>query len=126
MGEPARKLPEEDRPDIPGLRALEGGGEGDGKPKGNLSLVGGKKDDAPEEESPFEFNPADRGSVKKIAAAFGKNRRGLLLGGLGGGGIIALISVMFFMLIPLKIEHMVKNLEKKYLASSQNALENQS
>lgn len=39
MAEPARNLRPENRPDIPGLRALEGGGEGDGQPRGKLRDV---------------------------------------------------------------------------------------
>jgi hypothetical protein len=40
MAEPARKLPPEDRPDIrPRLGVIEGGGEGDSTPRGNLRAV---------------------------------------------------------------------------------------
>lgn len=56
MGEPAYKLPEEDRPniapDLPQLRAMEGGGEGDGVPSGNLSSV-------PDDEQDNFYNPND-------------------------------------------------------------------
>jgi|GEM_PF-953731 len=46
MAEPARNLPEEDQPDIrPRFGVVQGGGEGDGRPTGDLQSVAGSPED---------------------------------------------------------------------------------
>lgn len=120
MGEPAPKLPSEDIPDIPGLRALEGGGEGDGKPAGKLSAVG---DDAVGKGFSGSEIPGLGGRMKE-ALSLHKNRRVLVGGGLFGGAV-ALLIAMFLALIPLKINSILSNIEQKFFASSNQAVEDE-
>lgn len=61
MAEPARKLPAEDRPDIPGLSAIQGGGEGDGVPSGDLQSA--EESGVPE---PDEGRAADQPELHAI------------------------------------------------------------
>jgi hypothetical protein len=128
MGEPARKLPEEAiRPDIPGLRVLQGGGEGNGKPAGKLSSVG----DTPEagkQGSFFSLSDFANGNGAqnlkgRLATAINlhKNRRKLLIGGSVFGGLTTLIIAAFFALIPLKVASIVTNLEQHFYASINQA-----
>ncbi len=55
-----------------------------------------------------------------------KRKKGLLIGGGVGGGIIGLLVAGFLFLIPLKIEHIVQNLESRFFGTSQSAIQNES
>lgn len=72
------------------------------------------------------FNPNDSASK---AAAFRKavlqNRRKLLIGGGGAAGLAGIALAIFFLLIPLKIEHIVTNLQSRFYSSSENAVGNE-
>ena len=88
------------------------------------SLSGAEKGNSSGEAN-FSFNPHDkndRGNIKKVLKAAGGNRKGLMVGGGAAAGIIGLVFVVFFMLIPLKIEHIVSNLEKRFTSTSQDAV----
>ena len=63
--------------------------------------------------------------AKKALNVLKNNKKKAAYGGGAIGGIIALIVAIFLMLIPLKIEHMVKNLENHFFATSQDALGNE-
>ena len=119
MGEPAHKLPEETaknniRPDLPGLRTLEGGGEGDGNPRGKLQSVA----KAPEESDASNDAPNSSGGSSSVspsnlalagAAAGGLSGAGAALGSrlkgmlrhnkkqklLGGGFLAGFVAVVF-------------------------------
>ncbi len=86
MAEPARNLPPEDQSDITPefnrnrLRALEGGGEGDGVPQGNLSAVPDEEEalyneggDQEKSENNKEAVAAGLGSAASMAAVGGEN-----------------------------------------------------
>ena len=45
---------------------------------------------------------------KKIGSSAKKHKKGLIFGGIGGG-LIAIIFASIIALIPLKMEHMIKN-----------------
>lgn len=126
MGEPAYQLPEEDRadtrPDLPNLRALEGGGEGDGVPKGNLSSVdknndpddgskGAKSDSKDDEPSLFNKDGDNsrasslKGTVRKLAS----NK--LIVGGaLSSTFIGALVIIAILLLGSLKIPNLMEHI----------------
>ena len=65
------------------------------------------------------------GIAKKALSVLKNNKKKAAYGGGAIGGIIALIVAVFMMLIPLKIEHMVKNLENHFFATGQDALGNE-
>ena len=149
MGEPAFQLPEEDQPDIrPNLRALEGGGESTPRPKGHLHSAGEDNEreglfnavgdtDAPGgDESDGKgdkkglFNPAETampwGQLSKAKRAlWGSKRRKATTAGVVSGvaGIIITMVAIFSMLVPLKIEGMVSNLESRFGAASSGAID---
>lgn len=60
----------------------------------------------------------------KTIVGFLKKRR-TLVGGGAGLGLIGIIIALFIMILPLKIEHIVQRLEKRFYASSKNAVENE-
>lgn len=72
------------------------------------------------------------GGIASTAASLGKkslswvktNKKKTV--GIGGsiGALITLIIMAFFAIIPLKIEHIVSNLQKRYFASSEEAMGN--
>lgn len=118
MGEPANTMPDEVgaedsiRPDLPGLRALEGGSEGDGVPQGDLSAAGeksgGDDDPAPEVKDPSLFNKDGekngRFAVLKGRARALSNNKLLVGGALGGiGGTIGLVLLLTLTVGPYKI-----------------------
>lgn len=75
------------------------------------------------------FNPKDkshRGNMGKVLKGVGLNKRKLLIGGAGAGGLGMLAVIIFFVLLPLKIEHIITNLQQRFFASSEQAVEQQS
>ncbi len=52
-----------------------------------------------------------------------KNRKRALFGGGGIAGILTLVIISFFMLIPLKIESIVTNLQNRFFATATNAVQ---
>ena len=129
MGEPAYKLPEEEgdarsamRPDLPGLRALEDGGEGDGVPSGDLPSVedesgantqtssdGAAPTDS-KDSQPSLYNNNDAGGrrskLKNRLGKLAKNK--LFVGGLisGSSVIVALIVLAVLVAGSLKIPNL--------------------
>lgn len=66
------------------------------------------------------FTPTDRKSRVKLFLK--ANRRKALIGGGGLTGIALIVAAGFMLLIPLKIEHMVTNLQNRTFASSESAV----
>lgn len=137
------------RPDIPSLRAQEGldntdkadsygqktrGGsisnlDADNSKAGGKLGAGGLSDaEAGGKPSDYDFgnNQGIFNSTDKIGGGrkgFAKlNKRKALLGGGVGGGIAAIVVSVFLMLIPLKIEHMVQNLQDRFFSTSEGAM----
>lgn len=67
----------------------------------------------------------DEDSKEKLQGFVKKNRKKLIGGGAIGGGIIGLV-MSFVMLLPLKVQHMVENLQQNFFASSEQATEDMS
>src|ERR1039458_4615831 len=175
MAEPARQLPEEDQPRTrpnqgvvqgggegdgqpkgnlseaqsdpydnsqseqpvtrPDLRALEGGGEGDGKPKGNLndtksSSPGDLKDSEEEPNTEDDrvgqgYTPDDPSSTKRQRSRARITRKRALIGGSAIAGVVGTGVIGFFLLIPLKIESLVSDLQSHFFSSSDSAVQNE-
>lgn len=72
------------------------------------------------------FNPAsDLSRIAKLSGFLKQNRKKDLIGGGVAGSIVGILITLFLGLIPLKIENMVQNLQKKFFATSENALQNE-
>lgn len=72
------------------------------------------------------YNPGGSESLKsKVGNFLVKNRKKSLIGGGIVGAIIGLIVTSFMALIPLKIEHIVQNLQKHFFATSENAIQSE-
>jgi len=83
-----------------------------------------KPDNNEQEEKSSLFNRGQdkKGKSQKIGGLL-KSRRSKIIGGLGlGGGIGGLIIAAFMALIPLKIEHIISNLENRFMSTSNNAI----
>jgi hypothetical protein len=98
---------------------------------GTASVVSGPAAGGLSDQVGKGFNPKDKsikgrlGNVKYILN-LPKGKRNKALIGLGvGGGFIGLIISIFLALIPLKIEHIVNNLEDRFLAGSSSAVEDE-
>jgi len=89
MGEPAFNLPEDDqpaiRPDLPGLRALEGGGQGDGVPSGKLRSAKDNDDDSGDDSKGFFNREGDNKTVGSGGLAAAEAGVGLAAQQLGKG-----------------------------------------
>lgn len=74
----------------------------------------------------FNFNPKDstkHGSVNNALKLAAKHKKGIGAGAGIGGGLAGIALMLFFLLIPLKIEHIVNNLESHFFSSSNSAIE---
>lgn len=115
------------------LRKASNGGNNTTSDSGNSasSNLLGSDELASAEAEPFNsndslYNPDGAGSLKsKVGNFLVKNRKKSLIGGGIVGAIIGLIIAAFMALIPLKIEHVVQNLQKHFFATSENALQNE-
>lgn len=70
------------------------------------------------------FNPAGdskTGAAGKFRSLLKRRRKAIALGGGATGGVVAIGILLATLLIPLKIEHMVTNLQDKFFASSEQA-----
>jgi len=101
-------------------------------PMGDSSVPGGATFDSPSqsngssEPSGGLYNPKEKtGAFKSALKANGLNRKRLLLGGGGIAGALTILVLIFLMLIPLKIEHIVTNLQNRFFSSSNNAVQNE-
>ena len=99
------------------------GGKG-GEKEGGLytGAMGGGGDKGYSDET-NSILTGDASAYKKYQAIV-KEHKGILFGGVAAGSIIATLGVVFFMLIPLKIEHIINNLQNHFYASSENAVSN--
>lgn len=117
----------------PDSEALEDGGE-TSPPSGDLSAApgpaqstnGGTTDphqvgrgyrpDNPEELT--KLKPSVRGVI-----GFAKTNRGKIIIGGAAAGFVTLLIVGFFILLPFKILHIVNNLQNRFFATSENAVQ---
>lgn len=138
----------------PNLRALESKGEGNGNSTGQPQTLSNNnsRTKTPEHLKQAEVDANSRDSLannlsdqvgkgfptagsgeaslaiktmQRIRGTTSKHKKGLLIGGGAGGGFIALLIAIFFALIPLKIENIVNNLQSKFFATSENAVNNE-
>lgn len=123
-----------DREDLGG-REEEGGSNPQseaepGAARANAETAGESgAEDEPNPNQDIVFNPHDpshRGNLRRVLRAAGRNRRAVVLGTAGAAGAAGSLAVLFFVLIPLKIEHIVTNLENRFFATSENALQKES
>lgn len=152
MAEPARQLDDEPDQSIydesgtvpsnpkPDLKALEGGGETTEPRRGHLKdadtghpsrdRLSAAEEGAPSNISRQEdqvgrgYKPGSRS--QPIWKSFVQNRKRAWLIGGGISAILAGASIAIFLaLLPLKILHIVNNLQNRFYAASQNAIQNQ-
>jgi len=74
----------------------------------------------------FQFNPQDksqRGNIRQTLRAAGRHRKAIFIGSGLAVGAVSTLVVVFLMLIPLKIEHIVTNIQSRFFASSESALD---
>lgn len=76
------------------------------------------------------FNPGPsgtagggKGGLNQALKLAAKHKKGIGVGAGVVGGLAGIALMIFFMLIPLKIEHIVQNLEKRFFATSENAVD---
>jgi surface antigen len=142
MGEPAFQLPDEDKPDIrPHLRALEGGSETNEPKTGHLSTVDDKEKSLynPSEGSTTEasglsaskdklglgYTPNDKkgGALwSRMFSSKSRFKKRMAIAGVLGGGSIVAGAIIFFAMLPLKIESIVTNLNTRFNASAAQAM----
>ncbi|MBX4197466.1 M15 family metallopeptidase [Candidatus Saccharibacteria bacterium] len=149
MAEPARQLdndsiydeegnaPSDPRPD---LKVLESGGESsepkskhlksvDKDESSNQGLAKAEKTAGRNEEFSEPEEPSFYKKPQKQRGRFGLGgrltKKNVLIGGGTIGGIAGIVIAIFFALIPLKIEHIVKNLQNRFYATSENAIQNE-
>ena len=152
MAEPAHRLDGEpdEKPiyDSPGtapsdprpqLKVLEGGGESTEPKRGHLSPAGSenlgrsdigvaeKQAGEPDSGSFYKGNkkPAPQGFLRAAQTVFGPRRNKILGGGAVAGAVITASIFIFLSLIPFKIMHIVNNLQDRFYATSENALQKQ-
>ncbi len=77
--------------------------------------------DVPEaEQSLYTSSTSDKG--RTVFGNFFKNKpRSVIIGGVAGAGIAGAGVALFLALLPLKVLHIVQNLENRYFATSHNA-----
>ncbi len=154
MAEPAQRLDDEqdDRRPIydktgteasdprPQLKALEGGGESSETKSGHLKSVDSDKptrdelggaEKEPDESAAGSFYKAGKaqlsptGFLRAPMTVFGTRRKKVVAGGAVGGIIVTASIFIFLSLIPLKIMHIVNNLQNRFYATSENAIQKQ-
>jgi len=146
MAEPTHNLPDEDKPDIrPSLRALEGqddknSGEFSNKEAaqaipseqtGSNDKSVSREDLASAEASGDDqtlgagYNPNDSKRGLRARSWLRRNRRPVLIGGGVAGGLAGSLVGILFILAPLKIEHIVTNLQNHFMATSESAIQTQ-
>ena len=151
MAEPGQVYDKNDEKPVykPDLKKLEGVGESASQQKGHLNLL--KKDENLKssdnsknlgeaekkagDKSGFldqlgrGFNPSDESFKDKLAKRLtftsSQKKKGLI-----GGGVVSLvigiIVLIIFVLVPLKIEHIVNNLQNHFFGGSSNAIKKES
>lgn len=153
MAEPAREIydkegTEQSEP-TPSLRVIEGGGQTTPRKTDHLQSVhpsaldadqlqkaegGGtdasssqaeKQETADVDDATDQIGPGYReeGKGKKKRAQFRISRKQLLMGGGIGGGFAAVIISILMSLIPLKIVHIVENLQDRFFATSESVMD---
>ena len=146
MAEPARKIYDEDNSQPaagPDLKALEGGGETSEPHRGHLQAVDPEKSsdskdldkaekeaaNEPETSSQHE-NPVGGGYSKSGGAKkslrqrlSGRRKRTLIAGGIAAILIAVFIAAFSFLFLPLKILHIVNNLQSRFYGTAENAMD---
>jgi hypothetical protein len=64
-------------------------------------------------------------AVGRLKGLVSDRRKGVLTGGGIGGIVVIVMAGAFFVLIPLKIEHIVDNLETKFFSTTNNAVDDE-
>jgi hypothetical protein len=150
MAEPARRLDDGEIYDKggteasnprPELKALEGGGETSEPKSGHLEEVksnnpsreqlAGAEENAATEEPRYEnqvgsgYSASSKGSgtSKLRYMMIGTGRRKTASGAVISSIIAGMIIAVFFSLLPLKILHIVSNLQNRFYATSENAVQ---
>ncbi len=135
--------------DKPDLRSIEGLGGNKSKPSTGGSKASSAKSSSPEalrareevaggaaggSSATSDENQIGGGYKDQDVSRFnrimgialrGKARRRTLIGGGIGAGLVTVIVVFFLSLLPLKIIGMVENLQHRFFASSENAVQNE-
>ncbi len=103
--------------------------QGDGSSTGSSATTGGlaaaEGGSATGTAGGFNFNPKDStgsGGVNNMIKVAAKHKKGIGVGVGVGGGLVGIALTVFFLLVPLKIEHIVKNLENRFYSSSNDAV----
>lgn len=129
MAEPAPIYdPDKKEPIVrPDLQVLEGGGE-TSSPTGNLSTAPEPADLAQKEESPLHSDQVGSGykpggQKNSLRSRLFKNRKRTALIGGGATGLAALLIAGFLFLLPMKVLHIVNNLQSRFYATSENAMD---
>lgn len=119
VGHPSRKK-SGDSESVGGLKtAEEGGANGAGSSGTNEESRLG----ALEHQIGDGFKSAGGGRAQLAAKLFGGNRRrNTLIGGGIAGTIVTLIITAFVALLPLKVVHIMENIQNKYFGSTQSAV----
>jgi hypothetical protein len=76
----------------------------------------------------FKFNKEDNsgGRLNNALKMVAKHKKGIGAGVGAGGGVAAIGLSVFFLLVPLKIEHIVQNLENRFFSTSESAVDRES
>lgn len=112
-------------PDISDLRDKENNGTK------ATDFYSPKERDLPDAESSpslYRSSPNSKNApspAAKLRALVVRNKKKALIGGGAGGTIIGLMVAAFLLLIPLKIETMVNNLQSRFFATSENATQSE-
>ncbi len=103
--------------------------QGDGSSTGSSATTGGlaaaEGGSATGTAGGFNFNPKDStgsGGVNNMIKVAAKHKKGIGVGVGVGGGLVGIALTVFFLLVPLKIEHIVSNLQNRFFSSSQDAV----
>lgn len=112
---------EDDRFYRPQLKALEGGGETSDPKRGHLRDASKPQNDAAKDEAAsLQHLTTMQGSVLGVVN-FAKTNRGKLIVGGAVAGFVSLIIVGFIALLPLKIMHIMNNVQSRFYAGAENA-----
>jgi hypothetical protein len=110
-------------------RASETGSKSSKASKGpvnKLGLSNAEGKDFPGQKFAFNSGLANSLTGAKVATSFlQKHRRKALIGGGLTTGLIGIIISLVFLLIPLKIENIVTNLQNRFFSTSDNAVSNE-
>jgi hypothetical protein len=119
-----------------GLRALEGGGETSAPKQGHLASVKDSEENPPDrsgfsaaddinEKIGKGYTGKDSTQSKTLSKLYSSNsgfKKKIAIAGAAAGGSVIGGVLIFLALLPLKIEHIVTNLETRFNATAENAI----